>query len=238
MPTPCQWWLSAGTMWVEAHEQGGFRALMNTTLSRQEQLHRRGVRLEIFTVGWNVIEAAVSVGAGILVGSVALVGFGVDSGIEVLSAVALLWRLLKAGPNAGVQEESAAERKALYLVAATFFLLAAYITYEAVGALLAGEGPEVSTVGLVLSVLSIVVMPTLAYFKGRTGREMGSRALVADSKETWVCAYLSVALLAAVGLNAAFGWWWADPVGALAMLPVILWQGWETLEEAREGDDD
>ena len=116
----------------------------------------------------------------------------------------------------------------------TFFLLAAYITYEAVGALLSGEGPESSTVALVLSVVSILVMPTLAYLKGRTGREMGSRALVADSVETWVCAYLSVALLAAVGLNAAFGWWWADPVGALAMLPVILWQGWETMEEARE----
>jgi divalent metal cation (Fe/Co/Zn/Cd) transporter len=195
------------------------------------------VRLEVFTVGWNVIEATVAVGAGLLVGSVALIGFGVDSGIEVISAVALLWRLLKAGPNASSQEESAAERKALYLVAATFFLLAAYITYEAVGVLLAGEGPAVSSVGFVLSVISIVVMPTLAYFKGRTGREMGSRALVADSKETWVCAYLSFALLGAVGLNAAFGWWWADPVGALAMLPVILWQGWETLEEAREGDD-
>jgi divalent metal cation (Fe/Co/Zn/Cd) transporter len=199
-----------------------------TTLSKQEQLHRRGVRLEVFTVGWNVIEATVAVGAGLLVGSVALIGFGVDSGIEVISAVALLWRLLKAGPNASVQEESAAEKKALYLVAATFFLLAAYIAYEAVGALLGGEGPGVSTVGLVLSVVSIVVMPTLAYFKGRTGREMGSRALVADSKETWVCAYLSFVLLCAVGLNAAFGWWWADPVGALAMLPVILWQGWET----------
>ena len=212
--------------------------MAGTTLSKQEQLHRRGVRLEVFTVGWNVIEATVAVGAGLLVGSVALIGFGVDSGIEVISAVALLWRLLKAGPNASVQEESAAEKKALYLVAATFFLLAAYIAYEAVGALLGGEGPGVSTVGLVLSVVSIVVMPTLAYFKGRTGREMGSRALVADSKETWVCAYLSFVLLCAVGLNAAFGWWWADPVGALAMLPVILWQGWETLEEAREGDDD
>jgi divalent metal cation (Fe/Co/Zn/Cd) transporter len=124
-------------------------------------------------------------------------------------------------------------------VAATFFLLAAYITYEAIGALLSGEGPESSSVALVLSVVSILVMPTLAYLKGRTGREMGSRALVADSVETWVCAYLSVALLGAVGLNAALGWWWADPVGALAMLPVILWQGWETLEEAREeGEDD
>ena len=212
--------------------------MTGVTLSREEKLHRRGVRLEVFTIAWNMIEAFVAIGAGLLVGSVALVGFGVDSGIEVISAVALLWRLLKAGPNASVAEEGAAEKKALYLVAATFFLLAAYITYEAVGALLSGEGPESSTVGLVLSILSILIMPALAYSKGRTGREMGSRALVADSKETWVCAYLSLALLAAIGLNALFGWWWADPVGALAMLPVILWQGWETLEEAREDADD
>jgi divalent metal cation (Fe/Co/Zn/Cd) transporter len=152
--------------------------------------------------------------------------------------VALLWRLRKAGPHASVPEESAAERKALYLVAATFLLLALYILYEAVGALISGEGPESSTVALVLSAVSLVIMPALAYLKGRTGREMGSRALVADSVETWVCAYLSVALLAAVGLNAAYGWWWADPLGALAMLPVILWQGWETFEEAREDEGD
>jgi cation diffusion facilitator family transporter len=209
------------------------------TPARKEKLHRRGLWLEWFTVAWNVVEAVVAVGVGIIVGSVALVGFGVDSGIEVISAVALLWRLYRAGPNASAEEHGDAERKALYLVGATFFLLAAYITYEAIGALLSGDGPETSTVALVLSVVSIVVMPTLAYLKGRTGREMGSRALVADSVETWVCAYLSVALLGAVGLNAAFGWWWADPVGALAMLPVILWQGWETLEEAREeGEDD
>jgi cation diffusion facilitator family transporter len=195
--------------------------------------------LEWFTVAWNVMEAFVAIGVGLVVGSVALVGFGVDSGIEVVSAVALLWRLYRAGPNASTEEQGAAEKKALYLVAATFFLLAAYITYEAIGALIEGEGPERSTVALVLSVLSLLIMPTLAYLKGRTGREMGSRALVADSVETWVCAYLSVALLAAVGLNATLGWWWADPVGALAMLPVIIWQGWETLGEAREeGHDD
>jgi divalent metal cation (Fe/Co/Zn/Cd) transporter len=208
------------------------------TLSLKERLHRRGVRLEVFTVAWNVVEAVVAVGVGIVVGSVALVGFGVDSGIEVVSAVALLWRLLKAGPHASVPEESAAERKALYLVAATFFLLALYILYEAVGALISGEGPESSIVALVLSAVSLVIMPVLAYLNGRTGREMGSRALVADSKETWVCSYLSLALLLGVGLNVLFGWWWADSLGALAMLPVIIWQGWETLQEAREGDDD
>ena len=140
--------------------------------------------LEAFTITWNVVKAFVEIGAGILVGSVALVGFGVDSGIEVISAVALLWRLLKAGPKASVEETGAAEKRALYLVAATFFLLSAYITFEAVGALLAREGPESSTVGLVLAATSLLVMPTLAYLKVRTGREMGSEAFVADLKET------------------------------------------------------
>jgi len=208
------------------------------TPARRKKLHRWSLRLEWFTVAWNVVEAVVAIGAGLIVGSVALVGFGVDSGIEVISAVALLWRLYRAGPEASAEEQGAAEKRALYLVAATFFLLAVYILYEAVGALLTAEGPESSKVGLVLSLLSILIMPTFAYLKGRTGREIGSRALVADSVETWVCAYLSFALLAAVGLNAAFGWWWADPAGALAMLPVIVWQGWETLGEARERDDD
>jgi cation diffusion facilitator family transporter len=204
--------------------------------TQQEKLHRRGVRLEVFTITWNVVEAVVAIGAGLLAGSVALIGFGVDSGIEVISAVALLWRFLKAGPNASAGEHGAAEKRALYLVAATFFLLSAYIAYEAIGALLAREGPDSSTVGLVLAGLSLIIMPALAYFKQRTGREMGSEALKADAAETWVCSYLSLALLAGVGLYAAFGWWWADPVGALAMLPVILWQGWETFEEAQAGD--
>jgi divalent metal cation (Fe/Co/Zn/Cd) transporter len=136
-----------------------------------------------------------------------------------------------------VAEESAAERRALYVVAATFFLLAAYISFEAITALISREAPETSTVGLVLSVLSLVIMPALAWSKQRTGREMGSRALVADAAETWVCSYLSLALLAGVGLYFLFDWWWADAVGALAMLPVILWQGWETLGEAREDHD-
>jgi cation diffusion facilitator family transporter len=207
------------------------------SLERRRELHRRAVWLEYFTVGWNIIEGVVAIGAGIIAGSVALIGFGVDSSIEVISALGLLWRLRKAGPEATVAEESGAERRALYVVAATFFLLAAYITYEAVTSLLGREEPDRSTVGLVLSVLSLVIMPALAWWKQRTGREMGSRALVADAAETWVCSYLSLALLAGVGLYALFGWWWADPVGALAMLPVILWQGWETLGEARERDD-
>jgi divalent metal cation (Fe/Co/Zn/Cd) transporter len=137
-----------------------------------------------------------------------------------------------------VSEESAAEKRALHIVAATFFLLAAYITYEAIDSLIEREEPLTSPIGIVLSVLSLAIMPGLAWAKQRTGQEMGSRALVADSKETWVCSYLSLALLVGVGLYAIAGWWWADPLAALAMLPVILWQGWETLGEAREGGDD
>jgi divalent metal cation (Fe/Co/Zn/Cd) transporter len=109
-----------------------------------------------------------------------------------------------------------------------------YIVVEASRALVNREEPLTSPVGIALSVLSLLIMPVLAYAKHRTGREMNSRALVADSMETWVCANLSVALLVGVGAFALFGWWWADPIGALAMLPVILWQGWETLAEARE----
>jgi cation diffusion facilitator family transporter len=207
------------------------------SLERGRGLHRRALWLEYFTVGWNVIEGVVAIGAGLLAGSVALIGFGVDSSIEVISALGLLWRLRKAGPTATVAEESGAERRALYVVVATFFLLAAYLAFEAVTSLIGREAPDRSTVGLVLSVLSLVIMPVLAWSKQRTGQQMGSRALIADAAETWVCSYLSLALLAGVGLHELFGWWWADPVGALAMLPVILWQGWETLGEAREHHD-
>ncbi len=205
---------------------------------RRVALHRRALGLEYFTIGWNLIEAFVAIGAGLIAGSVALIGFGVDSGIEVISAIGLLWRLRTAGPHAEAAEESAAEKRALYIVAATFFLLAAYIAYEAIGSLLNAEEPLISGVGIVLSILSLAIMPALAYAKQRTGRAMGSRALVADSKETWVCSYLSLALLLGIGLYALAGWWWADPVAALAMLPVIVWQGWETLTEARVHEAD
>jgi cation diffusion facilitator family transporter len=205
-------------------------------ITQRQQLHRRAVRLEWFTVSWNVVEAVVAIGAGIIAGSVALIGFGADSSIEVISAVALLWRLRAAGPEATQHEEGEAERKALIAVAATFFLLGAYVTFEAATALAEGEAPESSPVGVILAAVSLAVMPTLAFLKQRTGRAMGSRALEADAIETWVCSYLSLALLLGVGLHAAYGWAWADPVGALAMVPIVLWQGWETLEEAREGD--
>ena len=126
-------------------------------------LHHRAIWLEYFTVGWNVIEAVVAIAAGIIAGSIALIGFGVDSAIEVISAVGLLWRLHKAGPHAPVTEEGEAEKRALYVVAATFFLLATYIAYYAISALIQREEPLTSPAGIVLSVLSLAVMPVLAY---------------------------------------------------------------------------
>ena len=127
-----------------------------------------------------------AISVGIVTGSVSLLAFGADNFIEVISEVALLWRLRKAGPHASAEERGAAERRALYLVAATFFLLASYIAYEAVGAPLSHEGPVNSTVGLVLAVVSLMVIPALAYGKQRTGHELGSEALLADAVEKWV----------------------------------------------------
>jgi cation diffusion facilitator family transporter len=203
-------------------------------LVARERLQRRGVRLEWFTVAWNVAEALVAIAAGVAAGSIALIGFGVDSGIEVVAASALLWRFRSAKAGASQEEHGRAEQRALYVVSATFFALAVYIAFEAVEGLASRDEPESSRVGLILAVVSLAVMPTLAYAKQQTGRALGSRALMADAVETWVCAYLSLALLLGIGLHSTLGWWWADPIAALAMLPVIAWQGWETLEEARE----
>lgn len=201
--------------------------------SRATHLHRRALRLEWLTVSWNVVEAVIAIAAGLISGSTALLAFGFDSVIETASAAGLLWRLYRAGPGVSEAEHGAAERKALYVVAATFFALAGYVLYEAVASILSRQAPEQSTVGLVLACLSLVVMPVLASAKHLTATEMNSRALQADAVETWVCAWLSFALLLGVGLYAAFGWWWADPIAALLMLPVIVWQGYETLSEAR-----
>jgi divalent metal cation (Fe/Co/Zn/Cd) transporter len=135
------------------------------TVVQRDRLHRRAVRLEWFTVAWNVTEALVAITAGIAAGSIALVGFGIDSGIEVLSATALLWRFRQARADASEEEHSRAEHRALYFVSATFFLLSAYIGFEAVAALTGREEPKHSTVGLILAIASLVVMPTLALGK-------------------------------------------------------------------------
>lgn len=196
----------------------------------RQQLLRKGLRLEVFTVGWNVLEAIVAIGAGALAGSIALIGFGLDSVIESISGVALYRRLkgeLYEGPAATNEER---ERGALFFVGASFFLIAAYVFYEAVSTLWRREAPEQSAIGIALAVISLVVMPLLGWSKLRTARALESRALAADAKETFVCSYLSFALLLGLGLNALFGWWWADPAAGLAMLPFIVHEGREAIE--------
>lgn len=194
---------------------------------------RKGLRLEVFTVGWNAAEAVIAIVAGVVAGSVALVGFGLDSIIESISGVALYHRLRGELQGDGERNE-ARERRALLFVGVSFVLIAAYVFYEAASALWQKEIPGHSAVGIALAAISLVIMPVLGWMKLQTGRELESRALVADAKETFVCAYLSLTLLLGLGLNALFGWWWADPVAGLAMLPLIVHEGWEAIEEARE----
>lgn len=182
---------------------------------------RAGRRLEYFTLGWNLTEVVVAVGAGLFASSIALVGFGIDSLIESLSGSILLWRL----QNAATDERR--ERLALKLVGISFFVLALYVTVEAAKSLLRHEQPETSIVGIVLAVVSLIVMPILARAKRRVAARLDSGALHADSRQTDICAYLSAILLGGLLLNALFGWWWADPAAALCMLPLIFHEGIE-----------
>ncbi len=201
-------------------------------MSGRHALLQRGLRLEALTISWNVIEAAVAIGAGWLAGSVALVGFGLDSTIETIAASALYLRLRAEMRGATDEEAEAHETRALRVVGITFFALSLYIVYEAGSTLWFQEPPDTSQIGIALAALSLLVMPFLAWAKFRTGRALESRALIADAKESLACSYLSLALLLGLGANALLGWWWADPVAALAMLPWILREGWEALEEA------
>ncbi len=198
-------------------------------MAARSLLLNRALWLERLTIVWNVAEAVIAVGAGWLAGSIALVGFGLDSVIETIAALALYRRLRAEQAGATEEEAEAHERRALW-----FFLLSGYIAFEAASTLWTKEPPEVSRVGIILAVVSLAVMPALAIAKHRAGKTLKSRALVADAKETFVCSYLSLTLLAGLGLNALFGWWWADPVAALAMLPLVIREGREAIEEARE----
>jgi divalent metal cation (Fe/Co/Zn/Cd) transporter len=183
---------------------------------------RRGKQLEYFTILWNSLEAIIALVSGFLAGSVALVGFGLDSLIEVTSGGALLWRL-HYGEKSGDGDN--ADRVALRVVGVSFIALALYVGYECAETLLAREAPERSLTGIVLAAVSLVVMPVLARGKRRVANQLGSGAMHADAKQTDFCTYLSAILLAGLGLNAAFGWWWADPIAGLVMVPIIAKEG-------------
>ncbi len=181
---------------------------------------RRAKLLNGLTIGWNLVEGIVAVWAGVLAGSVSLVGFGLDSGIEVSAAVILAWRLRQERAGLCSQE---ADRRAQCLVAASFAVLAGYVGYESVTDLVAGSRPEVTVVGIVLATLSLAVMPVLARAKARLAPVLGSRAAQAEASQTDVCAWLSAALLVGLGAHAVFGWWWADPVAALVIAAIAAW---------------
>ena len=189
-------------------------------------LVRRGRRLEYFTIGYNSLEGLIAIAAGLLAGSIALVGFGFDSVIEVTSGAALLWRLHLDGDE-GRRER--VEAISLRIVGACFLLLAAYVCYDSVASLLRRESPDESWPGVALAALSLIVMPLLARAKRRVAHAIGSGALRADAKQTELCTYLSAILLAGLILNALLGWWWADPVAALVMVPIIVKEGVEAL---------
>lgn len=208
---------------------------MTATLSRPSLL-RRGLLLEYLTVGWNIIEGIVAIAAGVLAGSPALIGFGADSFVESISGAVLVWRLRS--EIVGELDDEAVERvehRALRLVGVAFLVLAAYVVFESLRTLWIGDEPDASPVGIVLTSVSIVVMLWLARAKRRTGEALGSRALVADSQQTYACWYLSVAALAGLVLNAVFGLWWADPVAALVIAAFLVNEGREAL--AGERDD-
>ena len=189
-------------------------------------LVRRGLWLNVATIAYNSLEAVVSLVAGVLAGSVALFGFGVDSVIEVTASGAAHWRL-RADVDPARRER--VERVTLRVIGATFMALALFVAQDAVTALVRREHPDESPVGIAIAALSLVVMPLLARAKRRVALAMGSGALAADAQQTSLCAYLSAILLGGLALNAALGWWWADPVAALAMVPIIAKEGFDGL---------
>jgi divalent metal cation (Fe/Co/Zn/Cd) transporter len=187
-----------------------------------QTLRRRAVRLEYFTIAWNLVEAGVALVAGWLASSIALEGFGLDSMIETLSGAALLWRFKQSA-----DEEEHAETRAVRLVGGTFFALAAYVGYQAAADLWLHRAPRFSLAGTILAFCSLLAMPALGIAKRRTARELQSRALAADALESLLCAYLSAALLLGLALNGGLGWWWADPIAAMAMTIFMIREGIE-----------
>ncbi len=202
-------------------------------IGERELLLRRGRILEVFTVLWTVAEAVAGLLLGILAGSVALVGFGMDSLIEMGSGLVLLWRLQPVRDAATAEQ---AEATALRLVGVSLLGVAAYVLYESVKALLGHEVPLASPAGIVLATLALFAMPLLARAKCRVASALNSRALRADAFQASICTYLSAILLGGLLLNALFGWWWADPIAALAMTPLIAKEGFAAFRGERCGD--
>ncbi len=201
-----------------------------------DRLYRKGLRLEYFTIAYNILEAAASIVFGSIANSIALIGFGLDSIVESLSGLVLVWRLRQHSRISEADEERL-ERRATRLVAVTFFILGAYVSFQSVKYLVLTDIPTPSIPGIIIASVSIVIMPLLTWQKYRTGKQIGSRALVADSKETLACAFLSVALLLGLGANQLFGFWLADPIVGLIIAAFLFREGWEGWHETGEEAD-
>jgi divalent metal cation (Fe/Co/Zn/Cd) transporter len=205
----------------------------DTSRLNNEQ-HKKAFYLSIFTVIYNFLEGVISIVAGTVSGSIALVGFGLDSFVESLSGGIMIWRFRGLG-NLSHEEEERMEAKAARLVAYAFFILGAYVLYESLKKLIFREPPEPSLIGIVIAIVSLVVMPVLFFMKYRIGKSIGSRSLLADSKQTLACCYLSIALLAGLGLNYKFGIWWADPAAGMVIVGFLIREGYEILREGKTG---
>jgi divalent metal cation (Fe/Co/Zn/Cd) transporter len=195
---------------------------MDTLGTPRPALVRRGQRLEYFTIGYNSLEGVISIAAGLIAGSVSLVGFGLDSAVEVASGAALLWRLHH---DLDPARREQVERTTLRMVGWCFLVLAAYIAYESGATLIRQKAPERSIPGIIVAAVSVIVMPLLARAKRRVASGIGSGAMQADSRQTDFCTYLSAILLGGLLLNAVLGWWWADPVAGLVMVSIIAKEG-------------
>ena len=228
--------LGVGLLW-----NGGGSMSETLTAARRAMLHRRVRFIVGFTITYNVIEAIVAVWAGVLASSAALIGFGLDSVVEVLSAAAITWQFTRKDPERW-------ETVTVKAIGIAFFALAAYVSTDAVLALVGQEGPDRSPLGLGITALSLVVMPLLAWIEVRTGRELGSKSVMADAKQLILCIYLSGAVFIGLVLDSLFGWWWADSVAALVVAVLAVregleaWRGdvespFEVLEDLEDEDD-
>ena len=214
-------------MWLRRVQRSRRHPLSEEAVAGRPLLLRRGVRLEILTVGWNLLEGAIAVGAALVSGSVALLAFGADSFIETASGGILIWRLTAEARTTDAEAVEALDRRAHRLVGASLLLLAVYVAADAAWTLWIRERPSPSIVGMVLTAVSLVVMMWLASAKRNTALALGSRALQAAAFQTTACWWLSLITLSGIGLNAAFGWWWADPVAALGMTFFLVQEGRE-----------
>lgn len=217
---------------MSSQNNDGTPATTDDAAASRDDLLRRGERLEAFSVTWDVVEGIVATIAGLASDSTTLLGYGFESVIEVTAAGTLFWRLRRERRDQGASEH--VEQRALRIVGASFFVLATYVSYDAVSKLVQGVAPEFSIVGMAMAAATVVVMPPLALAKRRTGRKLGSDALVADSRETIASTYLAVTVLAGLGLFQLFDWTWSDSVAALAMVPYLLWAGVDAWRDAAE----